>query len=1029
MRYFIDNHITAFMLFAAVFIFGLIGLARLPVSLMPPGAHPGISVIIEYPGIAPEKIESIITRPVEKIVKTVEGIEKIESVSEEGKARINVSFGMDVDVRLAALHVREKIGLIRADLPRAVQEPVTLRYDPSDRPVVIATVELPGKSLPETRHFAENRLKRRLQRIDGVSEITVAGGLRREIHVDVDRGALEARSLSFTDIAEAVRGSNVSLSGGLLPCAGAEYLVLAPYRITDAARIAEVALPPGRDGGPVVRVGDVATVADSFREREDISRHNGGEKVTLYVQKAGGANTLEVCERVGALLASGKSSKTEVLYDQGRYIRAAVDNVVVSCLWGMAIVVLVIYVFFRRRLTVFAIALSIPFSVVAVFACMYFMRVDLNVMSLSGLALGSGMVVDNCIILTESILARKKMDRRSIYEGAVAIRKAVVSSTATTVIVFLPVVFGGAQVRLLYGGMAFTVSAALVVSLAVSLILVPAVYAAASGSSPAGPRVPIPRVLAARAARFNAALLGAADRFERALHGLYTRTIDYAFSNIRSLFAALGVLCAASLLLFPFIKSDYADPGGTGDFYVYLEFPTGTTLGRTDELVALAEARIRATKAVDRITTKVEKWRGTVAVSLKESARRGREKTKDGIKAELNALLRPHGAFAFVSEADEIAARELGLSIVGDDNETLRSLAKRAAGAIGAVPGIEECVLRFREGKPAYTLRLDRAKADVSAVNARSLADFFHGALHGPVITKLLSGDGELDVRMRFPGSQRRDIGEVLNYSLPGASGALVPARELVTLEETVEPTKIWRRNGRRCVYLTAKIGSLSYEEAERSITAALQSVPFPSEYGYEFDESVARLRQGKKDMAVLVVLSIVFVYMVLASLFESLVLPLVIMTTVPLAAAGVIPVLFLTGTPFSVPVYMGLIILVGIVVNNGIVLVDAVRENIGDALRGGGSSLVAYIKERGASRFRPVVSTALTTVMGLFPALVNVGEGSGLWRPLALTVISGLIFATALTLVVVPVVCRLIYAPRAGKNHIVRAKRERRLR
>ncbi|HNU91626.1 MAG TPA: efflux RND transporter permease subunit [Spirochaetota bacterium] len=1017
MRYFIYNNITAFMIFAALSIFGLIGLSRLPVALMPPTVHPGISVIIEYPGIAPEKIEAIITRPVEKIVKTVAGIEKIESISEDGKARINISFAMTSDIRLAALHVREKIGLIRSDFPRSVQEPVVLRYDPSDRPVVIATIELPGKSLSETRRFAEDRLKRRLQRVDGVSEITVAGGLRREIHVDVDRGALEARSLSFDDIADSIRNSNVSLSGGQLPCGGGERLLLTSYRMRDPAEIAAVALPPGRDGGPVVHIGDVAGVVDSFREPDDISRHNGGEKVTLYVQKAGGANTLEVCDRVLALLKAEPSAKTEILYNQGRHIRAAVNNVVSSCLWGMGIVVMVIYAFFRRRLSVFAIAISIPLSVIAVFACMYFMHIDLNVMSLSGLALGSGMVVDNCIILTESVFSRKKIDPGSIYEGTLAIRKAVIASTATTVIVFLPVLFGSPRARLMYGNMAFTVSAALIVSLAVSLILIPAVYAAAAGSTFLGPAVP--GFLSKRTTSWKTELAASSLRFENALRKTYGRMIDFGFSDIRRLFTAIGVFLAASLIIFTFIKNDHADPGGADDFYVYLEFPTGTTLSRTDELVALAEARIQTIDAADKITTRVEKWRGTIAVSLKDSIGRGRtrERTIESIKRELNELLRPYGAFAFISEADELAARELGITIIGEDNETLRFLAKTAARCIGAVPGIEECVLRFREGKPAYTLHYDRAKAEMSAVSARTVADFFHGAILGPVISKLLVEDGELDVRMRFPDSQRRDIGEVLNYSIPSRAGSLIPARELVKLEETVEPTRIWRKNGRRCVHLTAKIGRLSYEEAEGSITGALNSVNFPPEYGYEYDDTVTRLEQGKRDMALLVLLSVVFVYMVLAALFESLILPLVIMTTVPMAAAGVMPVLFLTGTPFSVPVYMGLIILVGIVVNNGIVLVEAVRTGIDGALRGGEGSLVAYIKERAAGRFRPVLSTALTTVMGLFPALVNSGEGSGLWRPLALTVISGLSFATVLTLVVVPVACYLIYAPGGEKT------------
>ncbi len=1008
MRYFIENRITAFMLFAGLFIFGLIGLSRLPVSLMPPSVHPGVSVIVEYPGMAPEKIETIITRPVEKIVKTVEGIQKIESVSEEGRARINVTFGMEADVRIASLHLREKIALIRGGFPRAVQEPMVLRYDPSDRPVLIATVELAGRSLPETREFAENSLKPRLQRIEGVSEITVVGGLRSEVHINADHGALAARSLSLGELSASIDGSNVSLSGGLVPCGGREYLVTIPYRITDIAQIADVALPPSRAGGALIRIGDVAEVVASFREREDISRLDGGEKVALYVQKAGGANTLEVCARALEVLAAEKTAKTAIVYDQGRFIRAALDNVVSSCLWGMGIVVMVIYVFFRRPGTVFAIALSIPFSVIAVFACMYFAGIDLNVMSLGGLALGGGVVVDNCIILTESILSRGEMSRRTICEGALDIRKAVISSTITTVIVFLPVVFGDKETGMMYGGMAFTISAALLVSLAVALVLVPAVYAAALESSFSVP--PLPPRLGGALRSAGARLLRAADLLEARLVRAYTVLIDRSFANIRALFTYLVLLCVLSLVLYTFIKSDVIDPGDSGDFYVYLEFPTGTTLGRTDGLVAEAERRLMDMGVAEKITARVEKWRGTLTVSFKKTIQgSGRDKARAAIKKDLNELLRPHGAFAFISGADEISARELGIAIIGDDNETLRSIARAAAGAIGAVPGVEECVLRFREGKPAYTLRLDRAKAGASGVDARALADFFHGALHGPVITRLLAGDRELDVRARFREDQRRSIDEVLKYSLPNDRGELVPARELVTLKETVEPAKIWRRNGRRCVYVTARIGALSYEEAGRKIAAALKAVPFPPEYGYEYDDTVARLKEAKRGMIVLVTLSIVFVYMVLAVLFESLILPLVIMSTVPLAGVGVVPALFITGTPFCVPVYIGLIILVGIVVNNGIVLVDAMRSNPGGAV-GGRDDLIRHIKAQSSGRLRPVVSTALTTIMGLFPALINAGEGAGLWRPLALTVISGLSFATVLTLVVVPVICYTLY-------------------
>lgn len=1001
MRYFLEKRITAYMLFAGLFIFGLAGLSRLPVSLMPQASRPGISVIIEYPGISPEKIESIITRPVEKILKTVPGIETIDSVSEEGRSRINVCFGMDSDIRIAVLKIRERMGLIRDDFPRSVQEPVVVRYDPSDKPVLIAAFEKKGATLPELRELVERRYKPRLQRIEGVSEVDVAGGLTREVHVDVDAASFSARSLSFGKLLRAIQAGNVSLPGGLLGSGGREYLVTVPGRYRSVPEIAETALA-GEPGGALIRLSDFSEVREAYRDREDIARLDGAERVMVYVQRAGDANIASVCGEAERLLAGVKDCEARIVYNQGSYIRAAMGNVVSSCIWGALIVVLVVYAFFRRPVPVIVISLSIPLSIVTVFAFMHFARTGIDVMSLCGLALGSGMVIDISIIVTDSILARGRGGIDSIYRGAAGVRNAVIASTLTNIIVFLPIVFGDSLTRRMYGGMAFTISCALATSLVVAIVLVPAAYASLSGRRFPGSINPS-RFLSGRVMVRLKRLPAGMERVESILRAIYERALDYSFARPGRILAGLGVLFIIALVMSMLIKSEFVDPMGSGEFYAYLEFPAGTPLARMDSLVSRAEERLRSMGCTKRIGARVEKWRGTLAVSLQDSLSSGRkrERAKGRIQKELNGLLQPHGAFAFLSEADEADSRELSIALLGDDNELLRNLARGCARRIGSVPGIEECVLRFRESRPSCRLHVDRGKAGASGISPFEIADFFHSALYGPVAAKLVDVDREVDVRVRFRDEQRRTMDQLLSCPIRSEGGDMVPARELVDVKESTEPSKIWRRNGRRCVYITARIGSLSFEEAARRIDSALQDLRFPPEYSYEYDETLARVKKSRGEMAALAVLSALLVFMVLAVLFESLVAPIVIMATVPLSLIGVMFALFLTGASLNISVYIGIIILIGIVVNNGIVLVDAFRQGTGRSR--GDEELRRRIKKICMAHLRPVVSTSLTNCAGVLPALFAGGEGSNLWRPVSLTIVSGLSFATLLTLIVIP--------------------------
>lgn len=1002
------------MLMGGLLIFGVIGLAKLPMALMPPTACPGISVIIEYPGIAPEKIESLITKPAEQIIRTVPGIEKILSLSEEGKSRINITFHIETDVKTASLQVREKIALIRNSFPRAVQEPVVVRYDPSDRPALIASIEgIQGRNatLTQIREYAERRLKPQLQRIDGISEIHVAGGLQREIHIDADRGLCEARGISFGTLFSSVQSANISLPGGILTGNSTEYFIHTPGRYSSVGEIDETPLTFS-DNGALVTIGDIAKVNDSFRDREDIARHNGNERVMVYVHKAGNGNILEVCDSAAGIITGSPALRAHIVYSQGRYIRDSLNNVLSAGVWGLLIVVIIVALLYRGAGPVIAISFSIPVSLITVFACMYFAGIPIDVMSLSGLALGAGMVVDSSIIVTESLMGQKDLSEASIPGVVKSVATALTASTLTSVIVFLPIVFGNIMTRTMYGGMAFTVSAALLVSLLVSLILVPAVYIESAKRNGFTPGAPDGTVKCKKLSL----LRERAGHIETAAAGYYRELLGWSFRRKKKVLVIAGIFGAAALVITPFVKQEFVDPSGSSELYVYCEFPTGTSLDSTASAVRSAEQFITSSDFAERVSSRIEKWRGTLALTLKDSISSfsERKEVMETLKRELNRILRPVNGFAFVTETNELQARELGITFFGDDTETLRRIARDSAGKINTLPGISECLLRFRDGRPSYRLLVDRTKTGASGLSSYEAATFLHNALYGPVVTKFIDNDREIDVRLRYAGSRMKTIDDLLRYSVLTDKGKPVSLGELVSVTEERADTKIWRQDGRRCVTITARLGDITFADAVDIIGESLKTVPMPAGYSYEFDDQYRRTIENRNAVIGLCALSVIFVYMLLGGLFESLALPCIIILTVPFAFTGVILTLFCTGTSFNIAVYIGMIMLTGIVVNNGIVLVD--RINNAMKIQAVTPSLTdEIIRRTSIEHFRPVMITTISTILGLLPALIKGGDGSHLWRPLSLTAMSGLAFSTLLTLVLIPVVCSYYYQNTKG--------------
>lgn len=985
------------MLFAAMTFAGIIAFPSLPVSLVPSDEYPALSVIIEYPGIDPDKIETLITCPVERIVKTVSGIKEIQSVSEEGKSRVNLTFEDGTDIKIAALNVREKVGLISDSFPGEVQEPVVLRFDPSERPVVIAAIDIKGLSPDEIRDYADRIIKPALQRIEGVSEVNIAGGLVREIHIEADRGKVEARSIFPDEIAAAVKTGNVSMPGGIVETEKENRFLHIPSGFRSLREIEDSVL--FSEDNRFISLKEAALVRFASRDREDYSRFNGAEYVTVYIHKGAGANSLEVCNGSVEVLSSLIEADCKIIYNQAEYIDSALFNAAFSGLWGIIIVIIIIAVFFRERSSILPVALSIPASMAVVPFFLAAGGKGINIMSLSGFALAVGMVVDNSIVIIERIKALGDTSVEGVLAAVNSVKLSLIASTTTTAAIFLPLIFFSKSAARTYGDMAYTVTWALFISLFTAIAIIPAFYLTFNKRVSCNHSVKEKGFFYNIINRINLYTL----KLEGKIFGFYKDFLKAAFTRKKFYIYSGAILFFISMIIFSTIKHDTASDMVRGEFYAYLEFPTGFSLEHTDKYSSQVEDLVRGYNGVESVSAKTEKWRGTltVKVSKKAGADEG-EKIREKLKKDGDAILKPVGGFVFISEADEMSSREITVHFTGNNYDTLKKIARDASSRLTSAPGVRECLLRFREGRPMYTLAVNRERCTMSGVSHASIAENLRTGLFGPVITKFIEHDHEVDVRLRY--GKRDSIDEIMAGTVKSINGAVLKISGLTDLYEGEGPTRNYRFNSRRSVSVTAKTEGVSMEEAELSIKKALSRMSFPEEYSWEFDSSITEYYESRRSLVFSVILSLLLIYMLLASLFESLSLPFIIMITLPLGLTVLAPLFYIFSIPFSSSVYMGFIVLAGIVVNNGIILADSLHKDIGGK-KLSNDQLEEAIKATAISRFRPVLITVCTTVLGMLPLLFSSGEGAGLWRPFALTVCAGLAGSTLLTLVLLPLV------------------------
>lgn len=1022
----VERPVLATMVTLIVVVLGVVSLGRVQIDLLPAVELPTITIRTEYEGASPEVIEQRVTAIVEEIVATVPGVERLESTSAEGISTVKATFGWGTDVDTAAIDVDAKLESEIDELPADIVPPRVSKFDVASFPVVILGI---SSDLPpvELTTLVEERIRPRLAQLPGVAQVDPWGSYDREIRVEVDPGRLRALGVPLEQVRQAIVDANLDLPAGKIEQGQQAITLRAPAQFVDLEQLRGLVVAT-HEGAPV-RLHQLASVHDSYTRLERLARVNGRRGLRVGIRKQADANTVDVSQRILAEIVALNRDfpQVEVLpvIDQGNFIERSIANVASSVLYGGALAVLVLLVFLRSVRSTVVIAVSIPISIVATFAMLYFGGLTLNLMSLGGLALGVGMMVDNSIVVLENVFRRRdelgEPLEKAAVAGAAEVGPAIVASTITTLVVFLPLVFVRGVSGVLFQDLALVVVFSLTASLVVSLSLVPMLAAkllggrakpgrAAAGGGPAEAG-PVEGRLSARVGRW--------------LDGLghaYGRVLAAALRHRAATLVMATAAMVASGLVAPVIGTEFMPPSDEGEVRVTGEMPVGTKLDVIDRqsqrLEALvAEAVPEATASVTSVDASgrepAEAFRGEVRLTLVPASQR--ERSNAAIAADLRQQLQssvpgmeirtraPQGQFLL----ERVLGTTEGLivEVRGFDLDVLDRLAREVDARIADVPGITDVVLSREAGVPQSRIHIDRDKAADLGLSARDVASTLEIAVAGAEAGEYHVEGNAYRILVQLADAEHLPLSEILDLRLRSTSGQDIALRSVVTTEPGLGPIVIERKAQERLVKLTANVAGRDLGSVAADVQARLAEIPRMPGYELGVSGTFEEQQRAFDELVVSLLLSLVLVYMVLAAQYESLRDPLVVMLSVPVAAIGVVLVLVFTHTTLNVQSFIGCIMLGGIVVNNAILLVDQAGR-----LRADGVAVQAAVVEAGRRRLRPILMTTLTTVLALIPLALGVGEGADAQAPLARTVLGGLAASTVITLVLIPVVYSLMH-------------------
>lgn len=1118
----VDRPVAVLMIFTAVAVFGQVSFLQLPVNLMPDMSYPTLTVRTEYPGAAPEEVEAQVSRPLEEAVSTADGLVRLESRSRAETSDVVLEFDWGADMNQAAQSVRER--LQQTLLPDEARRPLLLRYDPSLDPILRIALALDPDAtggpqgeaaLLMLREVAEAELKPQLEAMDGVAAVKVRGGLERQVLVEVREDWLAARRLTLAQVRNTLSTENVNIAGGAIREGDTEYLI---RTLNEFSRLDELeALQIRRADGQMVRLDEVAQIIETHKDREVVSHLNGAEAVELEVHKEADANIVAVARAVkdrlgvdlgvagppspGEVPGAPRGPPTlieqlpdfltlEVLDDQAAFIEAAISNLGGTAALGGLLAISVLFLFLRDLRATAIIGTAIPISIICTFAPLYLFGVSLNLMSLGGLALGIGMLVDNAVVVLESIHVKlvSGLSRRDAAESGVReVSAAVVASTLTTVAVFLPIAYVEGIAGQLFQDLALAVVCSLLASLMVALVFVPMLAArelplprVVAGEARAFPvsfgswhqlkaswlwdrekpwryavlpyqgvrfairgvlellvlLIVVPLLYVGRVVLFVAALvlprlhagsLWIAERFGTIYDRLdrrYPSILGWAMRHPATVLGWAAALLVLSAFGVGAVGSELIPEVHQGRFTVEAALPVGTPLDRTVALVAEAESIIAAHPEVASVYSAIGSERradakpdegehtarllvqlgGAGNLGERQERVMGEVRQALAVMPRLELRLRTPALFSFRTPVEVI--------VLGQDLDALRAASDQVQAVTAEQPGLSDVRSSMASGFPEIRVRYDRRLLDRFGLGAAAVAESIRDKVQGAEATRVRRGDRKVDLRVRLVASDRESVAQLGQININPSLDPPIPLDAVATLDQGVGPSEIRRIDQQRAAVISANVVGFDLGTSGAGLTSALGRLSLPDGVLVEVAGQSREMARSLGSLSFALGLAIFLVYVIMASTFEHLLHPLVILFSLPLAAVGVVAGLVLTSTPLSVVVFIGLIVLAGVVVNNAIVLVDTINRQ--RATR----NPTAAIMRAGQLRLRPILITTVTTVLGLLPLALGLGEGAEIQQPLALTLIAGLTSATLLTLVVIPVAYRLVNRIPADETH-----------
>jgi HAE1 family hydrophobic/amphiphilic exporter-1 len=1031
----IKRPITTVMIFSALCLLGIIAITRLPVELYPDISFGQISIIVNIRGgIPPTEVETMVSKPIEEAVSTVTHLERMLSISKEGESTVVLSFERGIDMQLAAMEVREKFGKVKEKMPKEAEKPIIAQFSQTDVPIVIFAVTSRKRTTEELRRIVDEEVKERIKRITGVANVEIGGGRERKIIIEADEKALYRYALSVNKLISALGGSNLNLLTGELEREKDKVMIRAIGQFITVDDIKNTAVLTRPDGS-VVRVKDVAEVKDSYLEPKSYARINIRPIVSVYVQKESKANTIKAAE---SILEEIKLLKEElpddieiiVTKDQSTFIIRSINNLKDSLLRGAAMIIFILMLFMgklgkkavfiipagllfatfappgplylllvglvifltviKKHRPILIVAISIPISLIITFGFMdlsnmfvpAIMDMTINFMTLFGLALGVGMLVDNSIVVFENIVTKSEQGLERVeaaIKGSTEMNVVIFASTLTTVIVFLPMIFVSKSMSLLYGGVAWTVTFSLTISLFVSLMIVPLMSSRIKVVESEGESQEVK------------------EGFLLPFYKFQESALLFTFRRRFLIISVSVALFLGSMYLYTKMGKEYMGTTEQDRFTIFIELPTGARLDASDTIVREVEKMLREVPEVKNFTARVEGWSSKVYVNLVGLKERTRS-VSEVIESLRPKVGRMQPAFIYFEEEQEVGTKEIILNVYGHDYDILREIAIAITTRMGRIPYFTDTKIRMREGRPELDLRVDKKKAAQFGYTTREIGDIVHAKVRGVRATMYHTKASEVETIVRMQEKDRRTVKDIHNLSISKYGDDRVTLEQVVDFEYGLGPSEIWRKNRARMIQVSANIGELPLGKAVDVLAEELSDLKLPEDYFYEVGGDYDTLIETQREFMLTIVVILALIYLVLASIFESYRQPFIIMVTVMLATIGAIGALYTTGTSIGMGALIGMMMLAGIVVNNGIILVEHANE-----LKFVRRNLFRILMQAARDRLRPVLMTTATTIFGLLPMALDKSEGANLWNPLAITVIGGLLFSTPLTLVLVP--------------------------